>query len=124
MGNHAVADAAAGETLRFGAAEDAQDIVLRGAEACGLDQLFGFQAERVGGGEDGDEDAVLEGSGGAGFFGARTHEGTVIVITTIVKRKICRSSRGPCCPPLAVSGGWLTPRRLLPNSCAAGGAGF
>src|SRR5271168_2369483 len=93
MGNHAVADAAAGETLRFGAAEDAQDIVFRGAEACGLDQLFGFQAERVGGGEAGDENPVLEGIGGAGFFGARTHEGTLIVIKTIVKRKICRSSR-------------------------------
>jgi len=50
--------------------------------------LFGLLAEAVGGREDGDESARFGGSGVPfGVFGG-SHEGTIVVITTVVERKV------------------------------------
>jgi hypothetical protein len=68
--DHTVTDAAAGQTFGFSAAKDAKDVVLGASEAGGLEELFGFLAEGVGGYEESDEDAVLQGETGTGGFGA------------------------------------------------------
>ena len=57
--NHAVTDAAAGEAMGLGAAKNAEDVVPRPCEAMGLEELLGFEAERIGGFLKGDEDAVF-----------------------------------------------------------------
>jgi hypothetical protein len=84
--NHAVTDAAAGEAMGLGAAKNAEDVVLRPCEAMGLEELLGFEAERIGGFLKGDEDAVFQGKSGVGK-NAATHAGTIIVMTINVKRK-------------------------------------
>jgi hypothetical protein len=65
--NHAVADAAA-------------------SQAMGLKELLGFEAERIRGLLEGNEDAVLDGKSGVGKSAA-THADTIVVMTTNVKRK-------------------------------------
>jgi hypothetical protein len=84
--DHAFADAAASETCGFGAAENAEDVVLRASEAMGLEELFGFEAEGVGCFLEGDEDAGFDRERWMGN-GAATHGGTIVVMTTNVKRK-------------------------------------
>jgi len=84
--NHAFADAAAGEALGLSAAENAKDIVLGAGEAVRLEKLLGFEAERVGGLLEGNEEAILDGESGPGIGGA-THGATIVVMTTNVKRK-------------------------------------
>jgi len=84
--NHPVADNAAGETIGLGAAKDAEHIILRAGEAVGLEELFSFEAEGVGGFLERDEDAVLEGKEGMPGRTA-THEAKIVVVTTNVKRK-------------------------------------
>ena len=85
--NHAFADAAAGEACGFGAAKNAEDIVLRAGEAMRLEELLGFEAEGIGGLLEGDEDGVLHRKRSAGEIAA-THGATIVVVTTNVKRKI------------------------------------
>jgi hypothetical protein len=84
--DHAFADGAASEALGFGAAENAEDIVVRPGEAVGLEELLGFEAEGVCGLLQGDEDGVLQGKSGARGM-ASTHAATIVVMTTNVKRK-------------------------------------
>jgi len=84
--NHAIADATAGEAIGFGAPKNAQDVVLRAGEAMRLEELFGFEAEGIGGFLEGDEDAVFRRKSGAGSRAA-THERTIVVMTINVKRK-------------------------------------
>ena len=84
--NHAVADDAAGEAIGLGAAKNAEDVVLRAGETVGLEELLGFEAEGIGGFLEGDEEAVLNGESGMGKSAA-THAGTIVVMTTNVKRK-------------------------------------
>jgi|SRR5580704_8785104 hypothetical protein len=86
VGNHAFADAAAGEAGGFGAAENAEDVVLGAGEAMRLEELLAFQAEVVGGFLEGDEDAGFDGESGM-RSGAATHAVTIVVMTTNVKRK-------------------------------------
>jgi hypothetical protein len=86
VGNHAFADAAAGEAGRFGAAKNAEDVVLGAGEAVRLEELLAFQAEVVGGFLERDEDTGFDGEGGMGS-GAATHGNKIVVITTNVKRK-------------------------------------
>jgi hypothetical protein len=86
VGNHPFADAAAGEALRLGTAENAEDVVLRAGEAVGLKKLLGLKAEGVGGSEKRNEEAVLEGKYG-GEFRAPVHQPTIVVMTTNVKRR-------------------------------------
>jgi hypothetical protein len=84
--NHTFADGPASEALGFGAAENAEDIVVRPGEAVGFEQLLGFEAEGVGGLLEGDENGVLHGKSCAGGKTA-THGPTIVVMTTDVKRK-------------------------------------
>jgi len=86
VGNHAFADAAAGEACGFGSAEDAEYVVLGAGEAVRLEELFGFQAKVVGSFLEGDEDAGFDGESWMGD-GAATHAVTIVVMTTNVKRK-------------------------------------
>jgi hypothetical protein len=50
--------------------------------------LFCFLADGVGGLQERHENAVLQGDGGAGRFGAQVHGVIIVVITMIVKRKV------------------------------------
>jgi hypothetical protein len=84
--NHAAADAAAREAIGLGAAKNAEDVVLRAGEAMGLEELLGFEAEGIGGLLEGDEEAVLHGKRRM-RKSAATHPGTIVVMTTNVKRK-------------------------------------
>ena len=84
--NHALSDAAAGEAIGLCAAKNAEDVVLSTGEAMGLEELLGFEAERIGGFLEGDEDAVFQGKKGEGKRTA-THAGTIVVVTINVKRK-------------------------------------
>jgi hypothetical protein len=87
--NEAAADFAAGQALFTGAAEDAQDIVLRAREVEGLEHRFGAAGQGVGGAQKAHEDAGFEGSPGIAFrFGGALHEATILVATTIVKRNV------------------------------------
>jgi hypothetical protein len=72
--------------MGLGAAKNVEDVVLRPCEAMGLEELLGFEAERIGGFLKGDEDAVFQGKSGVGK-NAATHAGTIIVMTINVKRK-------------------------------------
>jgi hypothetical protein len=86
VGDHTFADAAAGEAGRFGAAKNAEDVVLGASEAMRLEELLGFQAEVVGSFLEGDEDTGFDGESGM-RRGAATHGVTIVVMTTSVKRK-------------------------------------
>jgi hypothetical protein len=86
VGNHAVANDAAGEAIRFGAPKNAEDVVLRAGEAIGLEELLGLEAEGIGSFLERDEDTVFEGKREMGS-GASTHVATIIVMTTNVNRK-------------------------------------
>jgi hypothetical protein len=74
VGNHAVADALAGQTIGLGAAQDAQNVVLSPGQGVLLHQLFGLLAEAVGGDEQGDEDSGFEGWGGTFLRSGDSHE--------------------------------------------------
>jgi hypothetical protein len=63
-GDHALGNAAAKQSFAFRAAENAQDIVLSGSQAGGLDDLFRILREVIGGFQDGDEELVFERDGG------------------------------------------------------------
>lgn len=84
--DHAIADAAAGEAFGFGAAKNAEDVVLRAGEATWLEELLGLEAEEIGGFLERNENAVFQGKSWADI-GAATHEDTIVVMTTSVKRK-------------------------------------
>jgi len=83
--DHAFADAAAGEACWLGATENAQDIVLRAGQAVRLEELFGFEAEAIRGPLERNKDMVLNGKGSMRDRAA-THGGTIVVMTTNVKR--------------------------------------
>ncbi len=93
VGDHAVADGTASQAFRFGAAKNAKDVVLRARKPRRFQKLFRFLFERVGGLQQRHENAVLQGDGGTGRFGAQVHSSRIVVITTIVKRK--NASRWP-----------------------------
>ena len=57
--NHALADAAACQTIGSGATKNAEDIVLRTGQSGSLEELLPFLAERVGRAQKLDEDALL-----------------------------------------------------------------
>ena len=82
-GNHALGDPTAGKAIGFGAPQDAQDVVLRGRKTARFDDDLGLLREGVGELEDGDEEVILERDGWA-----LRHGMIIVVITTIVKRKI------------------------------------
>jgi hypothetical protein len=84
--DHTFANAAAGETVGLGTTKDAEDVVLRASEAKRLEELFGFEAEEIGGFLEGNKEAVFQGKSEAGIRQA-THEATIVVMTTSVKRK-------------------------------------
>ena len=86
-GDHAVPDAFAGEAIGAGTAEDAEDVVLGAGEAVGFDQEIGILCQAVSGAQQSDEDLGFE-AGGNGFVGFVSHGSNVVVITTIVKRKM------------------------------------
>jgi hypothetical protein len=92
VGDHAFADATAGEAVGFGAAENAENIVLCAGEAVGLEELLGFLAEEVRDFLESDEDAVLEGERRVGS-GAAAHGQRIVVMTTTVKRKKLQRER-------------------------------
>jgi hypothetical protein len=52
----------------------------------GFDELLGLKAKEIGGLQEGDEDAVLQGKNGMGNR-APTHVAKIVVMTTNVKRK-------------------------------------
>jgi hypothetical protein len=85
-GDHAVADTLTGKAGGAGATENAQDVVLGAGEAVSLDEEVGVLGEAVGGAEESYEDFGFE-AGGNGFAVLVRHGGTIVVITTIVKRK-------------------------------------
>jgi hypothetical protein len=78
-----ITDAAAGQSVRLGATENAKHIILGAGEAGGFEKLLGILAEGVCGFEEGDEGAGFEGGG----LGARDHDERIVVTTNIVKRK-------------------------------------
>jgi hypothetical protein len=95
VGNHALADRAAGQAFGLRAAKDAENVVLSSRKAVGFQKLFSFEAEGVGGFLEGDEHLRLEGWRWR-LAGAATHEVRIVVVTTGVKRKIChRAERVP-----------------------------
>src|SRR5215468_494191 len=94
-GNHALGDAATENAVGLGAAENAQNVVLCAGEATGLQEVLGLLGKGVGGLEERNEDLVFEKSG---FAGGR-HRPILVVITTIVKRKISAAE----CPLLALA---------------------
>lgn len=61
--NHAFGDAAAGKPFRFGAAQNAQRVVLRRRQIIGFQKLLDLLPEAVGGLLECDEGVGLEGSG-------------------------------------------------------------
>src|SRR6266566_1780858 len=93
VGNHAVPDATAGQALGLGPAEDAKDIVLRARKARRFQELFRLLAKGVGGLQERDENAVLQGEGWPGGLGPQVHGASIVVITMIVKRKIMSFGR-------------------------------
>jgi hypothetical protein len=82
-GNHVLGDAAAGEAFGFGATKDAEDVVLSGSQAGGLEDALGLLGKRIGQLEDTDEQLVLERDRDR----ALGHGSIIVVITTIVKRE-------------------------------------
>jgi hypothetical protein len=68
LGDHVFTDATAGQALRFGAAKNAQNIVLGTSEPGGLKKLFGLLTEPIGRLQKGNEDPSFEGNrtGGTG----------------------------------------------------------
>lgn len=62
--DHAFRDGAAGKTVGFGAAKDAEHVVLSGSEAALLEKLFRDGGEAIGGMQDREEKLLL-GKGGA-----------------------------------------------------------
>ena len=59
-GNHSIGDAAAEKTLRFCAAEDAQDVVLGRRKTGRLDEMLGSLRQGIGNFEESNEELVLE----------------------------------------------------------------
>jgi hypothetical protein len=85
-GDHAVADTLAGKAVGAGATKNAKDVVLGAGEAVSLDEEVGVLGEAVGGAKDSYEDFGFE-AGGNGCAAFVRHEASILVITTIVKRK-------------------------------------
>ena len=83
-GNHAFRNATAEQAVGFGAAKNAQDVVLGGGQSGGFKELLSVLGKRISGPEDGDEELIFEGSG---RFARKRHKENLVVITTIVKRK-------------------------------------
>jgi hypothetical protein len=90
--NHTFTDAAAGEAKGLSAAKNAENVVLSAREAMRLEKLDGLEAEGVGGFLEGNKEAIFEGEIGWGRVAA-THEDTIVVTTTNVKRKSLRAAR-------------------------------
>jgi hypothetical protein len=111
--NHAFADGAAGEAFGFGAAEDAEDIVLRAGETVGLEKLLGLEAQGIGGLLKRDKNAIFQGKSRMGRR-APTHATIIVVMTTNVKRKGLHAEK-------SVSKNEKGRRARV---CEAGGAGF
>src|SRR2546425_783255 len=86
-GDHALPDLPAGAALRFGAAQNPQDVVLGARQAPRTHDLFRLLAERVRRPQDRNKDLVLQGKGSPGLGDALFHGPTIIVSTIIVKRE-------------------------------------
>jgi hypothetical protein len=74
--DHALGNGAAGKATGFGAAEDAQDVILRASETKRLEELLGFLGEEIGGFLKCDEKEILEASC---MTPANRHEGKIVV---------------------------------------------
>src|SRR5215469_749774 len=103
-GNHALGDAATENAVGLCSAENAQNVVLRAGEATGLQEVLDLLGQGVGDLEERNEDLVFEKSG----FAGRRHRLSLVVITTIVKRKIS----APECP-------WRWLRRRIGRDCSS-----
>ena len=57
--NHTFSDTATENAVRLGAAEDAQNVILRAGEACGLEEALSLLGQGVGGSEERDEELVF-----------------------------------------------------------------
>jgi hypothetical protein len=82
MGDHSFGNTTTEESVGFGAAEDAEHIVLGAGQASGFEELLGLLGEGIGGFEDGDEEVVRQGDRG----GPAIHGVIIVVITIGVKR--------------------------------------
>ena len=76
-GNHAVTNHAAGKSFGCSAPENAEDVVLRGGEAAGLDHLFSLLGEAIGNSQNGNEESIFE--RGDETMGPGTHGDTIVV---------------------------------------------
>jgi hypothetical protein len=65
-GDHAIADGGAGEAFALGAAKDAEDVVLGGGEAGGLEALLNGALQSVGGAHELEEGFFVGIGGGRG----------------------------------------------------------
>jgi len=99
--DHAFADTAAEETIGLRATENAKNIVLRGGKAGGFNELFGRLRKGIGALEDGNEEVVFEVGCGARRISSGIHPATIVVVTTIVKRKISEPLVSPERPVMA-----------------------
>jgi hypothetical protein len=87
-----ITDAAAGQAVRLGSTQNAKNIVLRSGESGGFEELLGVLREGICGLEKGYEGTGFEATGA---FGAGNHGVRIVVVTTIVKRKVSASVQGP-----------------------------
>jgi len=74
--NHTFSDATAENAVRLGSAEDAQDVILRAGEACGLEEALGLLGQGVGGSKERDEELVFERS----RFARRGHRKVIYML--------------------------------------------
>lgn len=85
--NHAVGDIAAGQAVGFGAAQNAQNVVLRSSKRIGFQQLFRLLPERVGDLLQRDENMSLLEGWDARRTWLPTHGATIVVVTMNVNTK-------------------------------------
>jgi hypothetical protein len=73
VGNHAFADVAASEPFGFGAAQDAQYVVLRAGQTVGFQELLGLLGEGIRNPLEGDENLRFQKNGRSRGTGSGTH---------------------------------------------------
>src|SRR5215472_12685498 len=74
VGDHTVANGAAGETFRSGSSQDPQDVVLRAGQLRGVRQLLRLPPQGVGGLQQGEKDALLKRAGRVRRLGLGIHD--------------------------------------------------
>lgn len=87
VGNHALTNIAASQSARFGAAKNAQDVVLDASHTKLFEELFCLLSQGIRGALYGNEGMVFQGQGRRGRWGTRRHSGIIVVITIIGKRE-------------------------------------